>query len=110
MAFSFGATSTGFSGFRDLDLSVDASTRAAIVGANGSGKSTLLKLIVGEIEPQQGEVTRGRRLVLGYYDQHFSELRQCAPKASVIVVPPFSLVFKVCIRKEFIRGSGLMSA
>ena len=57
---------------------------AAIVGANGSGKSTLLKLIVGELEPQTGEVTRGRRLVLGYYDQHFSELRQCAPKASAV--------------------------
>ena len=84
VAFSFGATSTGFSGFKDVDLSVDASTRAAIVGANGSGKSTLLKLIVGELEPQTGEVTRGRRLVLGYYDQHFSELRQCAPKASAV--------------------------
>ena len=65
-------------------MSVDGSTRAAIVGANGSGKSTLLKLIVGELEPQTGEVTRGRRLVLGYYDQHFSELRQCAPKASAV--------------------------
>ena len=84
VSFSFGATSTGFSGFRDVDLSVDASTRAAIVGANGSGKSTLLKLIVGELEPQTGDVTRGRRLVLGYYDQHFSELRQCAPKASAV--------------------------
>jgi ATP-binding cassette subfamily F protein 1 len=67
-----------FAGFKKLNLSVDSNTRAAIVGANGSGKSTLLKLLTGDLEPQKGEVNVGSRLVIGYYDQHFSELKNAA--------------------------------
>ena len=73
-----------FRGFENLNLSIDAHTRTAIVGANGSGKSTLLKLIAGTLEPRGGEVHHGRRLVLGYYDQHFSELGGCGPGTSAV--------------------------
>jgi len=75
---------SAFRGFSDLNLSVDASVRAAIVGANGSGKSTLLKLLAGGLEPTRGEVTLGRRLEIGYYDQHFSELKQCTRSTSAV--------------------------
>ena len=73
-----------FRGFQNLNLCIDSHTRAAVVGANGSGKSTLLKLIAGKLEPQKGEVNHGRKLVIGYYDQHFSELQDCAHNASAV--------------------------
>ena len=73
-----------FEGFKDLNLCVDATKRAAIVGANGSGKSTLLKLITGDLVPSKGDVNFGRNLRIGYYDQHFSELKKCPRNASAV--------------------------
>ncbi len=43
--------------------------RIGLVGANGAGKSTLLKLILGELQPQQGSVKLGTNLQVAYFDQ-----------------------------------------
>lgn len=43
--------------------------RIGLIGANGAGKSTLLKLILGELEPQQGRVRLGTQLQVAYFDQ-----------------------------------------
>lgn len=56
--------------FAGLDFRVSTSTRAALVGPNGSGKTTLARLLTGELQPTAGEVTRSRRLRLGYFAQH----------------------------------------
>ena len=41
---------------KDINLSIQASQRIAIVGSSGSGKSTLLQLLGGLDNPTQGEV------------------------------------------------------
>jgi elongation factor 3 len=38
----------------DISIQVSLSSRVACVGENGAGKSTMIKLLVGEIEPQEG--------------------------------------------------------
>lgn len=43
--------------------------RIGIIGPNGSGKTTLLRLLLGELEPQQGEVRLGTRREVIYFDQ-----------------------------------------
>ncbi|KAF1719400.1 ATP-binding cassette domain-containing protein [Pseudoxanthomonas wuyuanensis] len=48
--------------------------RVGIIGPNGAGKSTLLKILLGELAPQQGEVTLGTGLQIAYFDQHRSKL------------------------------------
>lgn len=43
--------------------------RIGLIGPNGAGKSTLLKLILGDLEPQEGSIKRGTQLQIAYFDQ-----------------------------------------
>ncbi len=43
--------------------------KIAIIGPNGSGKTTLLKLILGELEPDEGVSSHGTNLDIAYFDQ-----------------------------------------
>ena len=45
-------------------------SRVAVVGVNGAGKSTLIKLMVGELEPDQGLIERHPNLRVAYVAQH----------------------------------------
>jgi len=56
--------------YEKLELSVDLDSRIALVGPNGAGKSTLLKLMLKEIEPTEGSVSRSGKLRIGHYNQH----------------------------------------
>lgn len=47
--------------FEELDLSVPAGGKVAVVGDNGAGKSTLLKLIAGELAPAAGSIACSSR-------------------------------------------------
>ena len=49
--------------FSGIDLSVEEGDFAALIGANGSGKSTLFRMLLGELEPTQGEVRIGGQRV-----------------------------------------------
>lgn len=43
--------------------------RLGIIGSNGCGKSTLLKLIIGQIQPDQGYMEIGETIKIGYLAQ-----------------------------------------
>jgi len=43
--------------------------RVGIIGPNGAGKSTLIKLLLGELQPDSGQVRRGTRQQVAYFDQ-----------------------------------------
>lgn len=43
--------------------------RVGLIGRNGAGKSTLMKALIGEIEPDEGAITRSSKLRLGYIAQ-----------------------------------------
>lgn len=53
-------------------LSVAEHDRLGLVGRNGSGKTTFLRILTGEIQPDAGQVTRQRGLVVGYLPQEFT--------------------------------------
>ena len=55
--------------FKNVNLSLRAGDRVALLGPNGIGKSTLLKCLVGEEAPDTGNVRWGANVDMGYYDQ-----------------------------------------
>jgi ATP-binding cassette subfamily F protein 2 len=59
--------------YSNLDFAVDLDSRIALVGPNGAGKSTLLKLMVGELQPTKGVISRHSHLKFGRYHQHAAE-------------------------------------
>ena len=48
--------------------------KIGIIGPNGAGKSTLVKMLVGELQPDAGNVKQGTTLKVTYIDQMRSEL------------------------------------
>lgn len=54
---------------KDATLTIQDRERAGLVGANGAGKSTLLRIINGEIEPDQGQVSKSKEISMGYLSQ-----------------------------------------
>jgi ATPase subunit of ABC transporter with duplicated ATPase domains len=56
-----------------VDLLVRRGDRLAIMGPNGIGKSTLLKIVMGELEPDAGEVEWGYEAHRGYFAQDTKE-------------------------------------
>ena len=56
--------------FHDAGCLIDAGEKVGIVGANGHGKSTLLRMILSEIEPDQGNIAVSRGIRIGHLSQH----------------------------------------
>ncbi|HEY9410575.1 MAG TPA: ATP-binding cassette domain-containing protein, partial [Jiangellaceae bacterium] len=42
----------------DISFRVGDGAKVALIGANGSGKTTLLRIVAGDIDPDEGAVTR----------------------------------------------------
>jgi ATPase subunit of ABC transporter with duplicated ATPase domains len=57
-----------------LDFQVRRRERWCVMGVNGAGKSTLLKLIAGTTTPDEGSVTIGGSVKMGYFAQHAMDL------------------------------------
>ena len=60
--------------FTDITLNLYRGDKVGIVGPNGSGKTTFLKVILGEIEPDQGEIIKGAGVQMSYFSQEHTEL------------------------------------
>ncbi|HAV27819.1 MAG TPA: ABC transporter, partial [Lachnospiraceae bacterium] len=55
---------------RGVSFHIEENEKAALVGINGAGKSTLLKIIVGEMQADDGAVILSKDRTLGYLAQH----------------------------------------
>ena len=76
-----------------LDFHVRRKERWCVMGINGAGKSTLLKLVAGAAKADEGTVTIGASVKMGYFAQHamdlltgdhtvFETLEEAFPKAN----------------------------
>jgi ATP-binding cassette subfamily F protein uup len=90
--------SHGFDGkqvIRDFSLRVRRGDRIGIVGANGAGKSTLVRILLGELQPDSGQVRLGSKLEIAYSDQLRGKLD-----------PEKNLIDNVCGGQDFIDIGG----
>ena len=60
--------------YEGLDFQVRRKERWCVMGINGAGKSTLLKLVAGSAQPDDGTVTLGGSVKMGYFAQHAMDL------------------------------------
>ncbi len=51
--------------------------RAALIGVNGAGKSTILRIIVGELAPDEGDVSITKGKTIGYLAQYQDMEEDC---------------------------------
>jgi ATP-binding cassette subfamily F protein uup len=54
---------------RDFSTSIMRGDKVGIIGPNGAGKTTLLRILLGQLQPQEGSVRLGTNLQVAYFDQ-----------------------------------------
>ncbi len=64
----------GQSLFSDLSFEIKRGERVALIGDNGTGKTTILKIINEMVEADNGSLTLGTNVHVGYYDQEHQVL------------------------------------
>ncbi len=79
----------------DFSTIIQRGDRIGLVGANGAGKSTLIKILLGELQPDSGQLDLGSKLEIAYSDQ----LRET-------LEPDKNLIDNVCGGQDFIEIGG----
>jgi ATP-binding cassette subfamily F protein uup len=77
MVFEATGVSKSFEGrpvVLDASFRVIRRDRIGLIGPNGSGKTTLLRMLMGELEPDSGDIRRGTNVQMAYYDQQREQL------------------------------------
>lgn len=59
---------------KDFSCRIMRGDKVGLLGPNGAGKSTLLKLILGELQPDNGIVQQGTKISVAYFDQMREQL------------------------------------
>ncbi|MFN4084829.1 MAG: ABC-F family ATP-binding cassette domain-containing protein [Spirosomataceae bacterium] len=65
LSFYFGGRTI----FEEASLQVKPKDKIGLIGLNGKGKSTLLKLIVGEYQPDGGQISKSGDCTIGFLNQ-----------------------------------------
>ncbi|MBM6763760.1 ABC-F family ATP-binding cassette domain-containing protein [Ligilactobacillus agilis] len=55
--------------FSNVNLDIQDNSRIGLVGKNGAGKSTLISMLLGDSEPDEGQIVRKKGLTIGYLAQ-----------------------------------------
>ena len=61
---------TGQQIYKDVDVVINKKEKVGFIGRNGSGKSTFLKVILGQLEPDSGEIIIPKGYKIGHLEQH----------------------------------------
>ncbi|MBX9600790.1 MAG: ATP-binding cassette domain-containing protein [Bryobacteraceae bacterium] len=61
--------------FVDASFQLNPGEKVGLVGPNGAGKTTLLRMITGEEQPDDDEVSIPRKLTIGYFRQDVEEMK-----------------------------------
>jgi ATP-binding cassette subfamily F protein uup len=68
----------------DFSITILRGDKVGLIGPNGAGKTTLLKIILGELQPDSGQVRQGTQIAVAYFDQLREQLDLNATLADFI--------------------------
>ena len=60
--------------FGGAEFTIEAGEKVALVGRNGEGKTTFARMLIGQLEPTEGEIRIGHNVHIGYYAQNQDDL------------------------------------
>ena len=60
--------------FVDASFQLNPGEKVGLVGPNGAGKTTLFRMVVGEEDPDEGDVSVPKKLTIGYFRQDVEEM------------------------------------
>ena len=60
--------------FSNAEFTIERGQKIALVGRNGEGKTTFARMLIGELEPTEGNIKVGANVNIGYYAQNQDDL------------------------------------
>ena len=72
--------------FRNSGFQIPPGSRTGLVGANGSGKTTIFRLLAGIERSDTGEISKGKRTVVGYFSQDVYDMKGRSALEEVVAV------------------------
>ena len=96
----------------DLSFKVPPGAIVGVIGPNGAGKSTLFKMIIGQEQPDSGEVKLGHTVQLAYVDQSRANLdpnknvwQEVSGGADIITIGRYELQSRAYIGRFNFKGT-----
>ncbi|CAA2140804.1 putative ABC transporter ATP-binding protein YheS [Hyphomicrobium sp. ghe19] len=60
--------------FIEASAALNKGEKVGLVGPNGAGKTTLFRMIIGQEQPDEGQVSTDRGITIGYFSQDVGEM------------------------------------
>ena len=93
---------------KDIHMKLNEERCVGILGVNGSGKTTLMKMIIGQVQPDAGEILIGQTVKIGYYSQ---EMERDSNAGIAYMDPKMRVIDYIKETAEYVRTEdGLISA
>ncbi len=70
--------------FIEASAALQKGEKIGLVGPNGAGKTTLFRMITGEEQPDEGQVSVDRGVTIGYFSQDVGDMAGRTPVAEVM--------------------------
>ncbi|MGV3551581.1 ABC-F family ATP-binding cassette domain-containing protein [Rhizobium sp.] len=70
--------------FMEASAALNRGEKVGLVGPNGAGKTTLFRMITGEEQPDEGQVSVEKMITIGYFNQDVGEMSGRSAVSEVI--------------------------
>ncbi|AWW26022.1 ABC-F family ATP-binding cassette domain-containing protein [Acetobacterium sp. KB-1] len=62
--------------FQNMNFEIHRGDKIGIIGPNGAGKTTLFRILQEKLAADAGEIRRGQKVHIGYFDQEHQDLKK----------------------------------
>ncbi|RWD61771.1 ABC-F family ATP-binding cassette domain-containing protein [Mesorhizobium sp.] len=70
--------------FIEASAALQKGEKVGLVGPNGAGKTTLFRMIIGEEQPDEGQISVDRGVTIGYFSQDVGDMEGMSAVAEVM--------------------------